>query len=181
VPELEYLQLQFPPIQRRAATLEDGLKMFLGKETLLPGDEWNCSHCKKLTRSQKQLFLCNLPNYFFITLKRFVGKKGAGVFVNERIDRIFEVPFEHNFGQSGVYRLYAAICHYAGKVGHFVAYCRPNAMQPWFRCDDQTCKEASEHQRCHPLHLSMPSLRTFLVAIRYKWVLIYTINCLILQ
>jgi hypothetical protein len=145
VPELEYLQLQFPPIQRRAATLEDGLKMFLGKETLLPGDEWNCSHCKKLTRSQKQLFLCNLPNYFFITLKRFVGKKGAGVFVNERIDRIFEVPFEHNFGQSGVYRLYAAICHYAGKVGHFVAYCRPNAMQPWFRCDDQTCKEASEH------------------------------------
>ena len=148
VPQLEYLQLEFPPVgksQRPAATLADGLKMFLRQEELLPSEKWKCSQCKKLTRSQKQLFLCNLPNYFFITLKRFFGTKSAGIFVNHRIDRIFEVPFEHNFGQSGVYRLYAAICHYAGQPGHFVAYCRPNAMQLWFRCDDDTCKEASDN------------------------------------
>ncbi len=60
---------------------------------------WFCPMCQQKTSSQKQLILDNLPNCFFIHLKRFEKEVEKGAY---RINRIFEVSFEHHFGQLGV-------------------------------------------------------------------------------
>jgi hypothetical protein len=130
----EYLSLSFPPASKNrnaVATLEGALKSFEEIELFDKENWWHCSSCSKQTRSEKKLFLENIPNFFFIHLKRFESE-------GRRINRNFEVPSEHRFGQSGVFRLYAAICHYPGGVGHFVAYCRPNPSQSWMLCDDSS-------------------------------------------
>ena len=146
--EEQYLSLPFPPLQknRNAATLELALQLYQAKEPFSSDNRWFCPHCKKETSSQKQLILVSLPNCFFIHLKRFESVFEKGVFVEKRINRIFEVPFEHDFGQLGVFRLYAAICHYSGIIGHFVAYCRPNPTDSWMLCDDSTIVAKSDEE-----------------------------------
>ena len=146
--EEQYLSLPFPPLQknRNAATLELALQLFQAKEPFSSDNRWFCPQCKKETSSQKQLILVSLPNCFFIHLKRFESVFEKGVFVEKRINRIFEVPFEHDFGQLGVFRLYAAICHYSGIIGHFVAYCRPNPTDSWMLCDDSTIVAKSDEE-----------------------------------
>jgi hypothetical protein len=149
----DYLTLPFPPRQRVgvAATLEHALKLFQAVESLTVENRWCCPVCKQPTPSQKQLTLDNLPNFFSIHLKRFESQGQAQEYRQTRINRIFEVPYEHDFGQLGVFRLYAAICHYSGGIGHFVAYCRPNPMDSWMRCDDSNVVAISDEDVLHDI------------------------------
>jgi ubiquitin C-terminal hydrolase len=143
----DYLTLPFPPPQSRvAATLEHALKLFQTEEFLEEDNRWFCPGCNQQTSSQKKLILDVLPNFFFIHLKRFESQGEKEAYRQKRINRIFEVPFEHHFGQLGVFRLYAAICHYPSGIGHFVAYCRPNPVDSWMRCDDSCVVAISDEK-----------------------------------
>ena len=115
------------PIPRRhdrtAASLSDCLAFLRRKDTLNEEERPYCNKCMDLTRSTKQLFLCKLPRYLVIQLKRFS-------YYPTRTKLTTPVLFDHTWevkdssDKTHTYSLYGIVSHSGGLYrGHYVTYC----------------------------------------------------------
>ncbi len=145
--ENESVMLHFPSARHGvAATFADFLVTYLTPEMLSSDHE--CPNCHEKGVTQTQSFIDNLPNFFYICVKRFEHSTHSG---SKRVNRVVEVPVEYDFGshyceqQPDVFRLYAAVCHLPAGFGHYTAYCQLAPDDPWRFCNDgsvTTCAES---------------------------------------
>ena len=148
--EREFVMMPFPAIRySAAATFADCLNLYLAPEVMSTPNQPYCSNCSANHDSQKQLFIKELPDVVYIILKRCVSG-GSAVSTANRINRLMAVPVEYDFGthyehdRPDVFRLYAAVCHIPGGVGHYTAYCQPKHGVSWMYCDDGSVTQCSE-------------------------------------
>ena len=144
------------PIPRRqdgtAVSLSDCLDMIRRKETLDEEARPYCNKCMDLTRSTKQLFICKLPRYLVIQLKRFS-------YYPTRTKRTTPVLFNHTWevkdssDKTHTYSLYGIACHSGGLYGgHYIAYCQQNGVWRCFN-DSRTSRVSWEHVRNREAYL----------------------------
>jgi ubiquitin C-terminal hydrolase len=146
--ESESVMMPFPSTRHGvAATLADFLDTYLSTEML--DSDHICPTCQERGVTEKQLFIDNLPNFFYISVKRFEYSTPSGA---KRVDRYAEVPVEYDFGthyfhqQPDIFRLYAAVCHIPGGFGHYTAYCQLTPNEAWCFCNDGSVTPCSESE-----------------------------------
>ena len=144
------------PIPRRygrtVVSLTDCLDFLRRKKTLDEEERPYCNKCMDLTRSTKQLFLCKLPRYLVIQLKRFS-------YYPTRTKLTTPVLFDHTWevkdssDKTHTYSLYGIACHSGGLYGgHYIAYCQQNGVWRCFN-DSRTSRVSWEHVRNREAYL----------------------------
>ena len=118
-----------------AVSLSDCLAFLRRKETPNEEERPYCNKCMDLTRSTKQLFICKLPRYIVIHLKRFS-------YYPTRPKLTTPVKFTETWrlkdssDKTHTYFLYGISCHSGGlHGGHYVAYCCYKGI---WRCFDDS-------------------------------------------
>ena len=116
-------------------SLSDCLAFLRKEETLDEEERPYCNKCMDLTRSTKQLFICKLPRYLVIHLKRFS-------YYPTRTKLTTPVKFTETWrlkdssDKTHTYYLYGISCHSGGlHGGHYVAYCCYRGI---WRCFDDS-------------------------------------------
>ena len=132
--------------ERSAVSLSDCLAMIRREETLDEEERPYCNRCMDLTRSTKQLFICNLPRYLVIQLKRFsYYPTRTKLTTSVKFDDIWKLKDSSN--KSHTYYLYGIVCHSIGEYGgHYIAYCQHNGVWRCFN-DSRTGIASWEHVR----------------------------------
>ena len=137
---------------RTVVSLTDCLAFLRRKETLDEEERPYCNKCMDLTRSTKQLFICKLPRYLVIQLKRFS-------YYPTRTKLTTPVKFTETWtlkdssDKTHTYSLYGIACHSGGLYGgHYIAYCQQNGVWRCFN-DSRTSRVSWEHVRNREAYL----------------------------
>ena len=144
------------PIPRRqdgtAVSLSDCLDMIRRKETLDEEERPYCNKCMDLTRSTKQLFMCKLPRYLVIQLKRFS-------YYPTRTKLTTPVKFTEtgrltdSSDKTHTYSLYGIVSQ-SGDVSdnHYAAYCKHNGVWKCFE-DEMSSIVSWDYLRNREVHI----------------------------
>jgi ubiquitin C-terminal hydrolase len=128
----------------KVPTLTDCIDAFTNYEKLEKGNDWYCSHCKKIQNSLKKIELFYIPKYFIITLKRYESKLISKTQIQLLKNNVLVTFPINKFDLSRycigpknpqIYELYALSQH-SGSVegGHYATACRN--FGKWYEFDD---------------------------------------------
>ena len=145
------LSLPIPTKLGHRFTILDCLDLFSDEEKLFGEAAWECPTCKVKRDAIKQIKICKLPKVLVIHLKRFSYEGKWRQKLQNMVDfPLFDLKLKKykscssldNFDAS--YELYGVVNHYGTlEGGHYVAFCKNDEKNKWFKYDDHEVTELS--------------------------------------
>lgn len=125
-----FWDLSLPLARRRhSCNLADVVADFTSKETLDSDERPICEHCKRATRSTKQINVCRLPKVMILHLKKFTNDGYKLTSPTVEINKT--LTFDNTS-----YHLKACISHHghSSSSGHYTSHCKYDSS--WFHFND---------------------------------------------
>lgn len=134
-----FWDLSLPLVRGRySLKLSDVLEEFTAKETLDSDERPICSHCKRATRSTKQISLSRLPQVLILHLKKFTNDGYKLTSPDIKIDK--QLTFNNS---ATTYTLKACISHHghSSSSGHYTSHCEYSSR--WFHFNDDRVRDVT--------------------------------------
>jgi ubiquitin C-terminal hydrolase len=128
-----------------SSRLSDVIDEFTSKETLDSDERPVCGHCKRPTKSTKQISLARLPQVLILHLKKFTNDGYKLTSPEIQIDNHL------TFNGTSRYRLKACISHHghSSSSGHYTSHCEYSSR--WLHFDDGRVRDVTAGFDCGKL------------------------------
>lgn len=128
-----------------SSRLSDVIEEFTSQEVLDSDERPICSHCKRATKSTKQISLARLPRVLILHLKKFTNDGYKLTSPEVQIDK------QLTFNGTSHYQLKACISHHghSSSSGHYTSHCEYSSR--WLHFDDGRVRDVTSSFDCSKL------------------------------